>query len=92
MTTEKDDFENLVKSPGWLRLRAHAKQQWTDDLATQMRAAVGTADDVLALQKMRQVIVAKDAIERLLQWPDDQLKKWAVAAEPFVARVTRTGY
>lgn len=73
MTSEKEDLENLLKHPGWLRLKAYATKHWQDEIATHLRAAVNDNNDLSALAKMRQIIVAKDAVERLMQWPEERL-------------------
>lgn len=73
--TEQEDLENLLRHPGWLYFKQHAEKQIGDELASHMRVAVNDTNDVAALQKMRQLIVAKDAVERLMKWPDERIGK-----------------
>lgn len=72
---ELEDWNNLVKSPGWLRLKSFAQRMYSDDLHRHLMAASSDRDDLAALNKVRQVAVAKDAIERLMKYPDEQIAK-----------------
>lgn len=74
MSDERDDFDNLLKSPGWLRLKMYAEEQWTGRLTQYLAQATGDRDDAIALQRLRQVIAAKEAVERLLAWPSERLR------------------
>ena len=61
-----DDWDGLLKHPGWLRLTAWAKQHWSDELEGRLRPAANETDDTQALQKIRQVLAAKAAVEQLM--------------------------
>ena len=91
MTSEKEDLENLLKHPGWLRLKAYATKHWQDEITSHLRAAVNDNNDLAALAKMRQIIVAKDAVERLMAWPDERLANMR-AANTLTEMVARGGY
>jgi len=73
MPTEKEDLDQFVRSQGWLRFKQYAEKEWGDRFAQHVRTAVHDPDDVLALRKLQQVVVAKDAIEGLLKWPAERL-------------------
>lgn len=77
MTDEPEDLDALLGHPGWLRLTAYAKKRWSDEVTTLLRGAVNDTNDAAALQKMRQIIVAKDAVEALLKWPEERLAELA---------------
>jgi len=95
MTGEQEDLENLLRHPGWLYFKAHAEKQIGDELANHMRNAVNDSNDAAALQKMRQIIVAKDAVERLVKWPEERISKLKAdlpAAEMMQYSLGRGGY
>lgn len=71
---EVSDYDNLLKSPGWLRLLQHAKEDWAAQVDGGVAAAANELDDVLALNKLRQVVAAKKAVERLLAWPAERMR------------------
>jgi hypothetical protein len=75
MTSETEDLDALLRSPGWLRFSRHAEVEWHEKFADKVKSAIGDTDDAAALAKLRQVTVAKDSIERLLRWPKDRLSE-----------------
>jgi hypothetical protein len=77
MNQERDDLEQLVRSPGWISFKRYADQRWTNEIDRLMSGAVGDPDDTLALNKMRQVIAAKKAVEQLLAYPEERIKDLA---------------
>ncbi len=89
-TNERDDLRNLLTSPGWLRFHEYAMKQWTDEIAHHLRTAVNDTNDAHALQKMRQLLVAKEAIERLLAWPEERIHALDPGVTPMTFR--RQGY
>ena len=91
--SEQDDLENLLKSPGWLRLGEYVQKTWGDQLGQYVTQATGDADDTMALNKLRQVVAAKNAVERLLAWPAERLRHLAesVAREHQPESLSRRG-
>ena len=91
--SEHDDLENLLKSPGWLRLGEQARTTWTEQMAHYVTQATGDADDTMALNKLRQVVAAKTAVERLLAWPAERLRHLAdiTAQERAAPTLSRRG-
>ena len=73
MISEREDLEGLLLHPGYLRFAAYARKHWGDEITALLRTAVNDTNDANALQKMRQIIVAKDAIDRLLAWPEERI-------------------
>lgn len=90
MTNEKDDLENLLKSPGWLRVTEWADAEWTNQLGVHLRSAANDTNDLMALQKIRQVIAAKEAVERFLRRPHERLTQLAGVVERNTAPVGMT--
>ena len=93
MPDEREDLQNLVTHPGFLRLQRYQREYWTDQLVSHLQHAVGDRDDLLALQKMRQVIAAQRATEALLRWPEERLNTLQMkhAADHAEASVSRRG-
>ena len=73
MTEELEDWEGLVKAPGFLRLRAFATAEFAQQMDQHLEAAASQTDDLLALQRLRQVIAAKRAVERVMGWPTERI-------------------
>lgn len=74
MSDELEDLTNLTKHPGWLRLIAHAKEEWAVKLSRHVEVCANETDDQQALQKLRQVIAAKKAVDVFIGWPEERLK------------------
>lgn len=85
MATETEDLDQFIHSQGWLRFCQYAEQEWTERFQRHVRIAVSDRDDVLAMRKLQQVLVAKEAIELLLKWPAERLAELARAE---VSRLT----
>lgn len=75
MTDEREDWQALVDSPGFQRLQAYAKA----DLEQHYANAANDVDDTAALNKFRQVVAAKRAVERILGYPKERVKALAPA-------------
>lgn len=72
--SEREDLENLVKSPGWQRVQQWAVTEWREQIAQATDTAANAVNDTEALNKLRQVIAARKAVELVTGWPDDRLK------------------
>jgi hypothetical protein len=73
--TNKEAWEQLVASPGWALLCHQAKAYWQDQLASHLAFATNDRDDLAALNKVRQIVYAKQAIDQLLQLPQEELRR-----------------
>lgn len=73
--SQREDLDNLLKSPGWHLFVEHATQEWTGNINRQLEVAVNDTNDAMAANKMRQVIAAKKAVDVLLQWPKERLAR-----------------
>lgn len=91
--SELDDLTKLLKSPGWLRLGEFARSQWTDQLGRHVSQASDDRDDLVALNKLRQVVAAQKAIEALLSWPAERIARLeqVVAQERAPMSLSRRG-
>lgn len=86
---ELEDFKNLITHPGWLRLVRANTEHWAERLSGHVAQCANERDDVAALNKLRQVIAAKTAVEAFIAYPQDRVR----ALEPKKAepqRVTTT--
>ena len=72
--SEHEDLSNLLKSPGWLRVGEYARVHITEHLTQHIASAANDRDDVMALNKLRQVIAAQKAVEQLLAWPGERIR------------------
>lgn len=74
MTDEKQDLDNLLKHPGWLRVVEANKTDMQGRLNQAISNAASERDDVMALNLLRQCIAAKQALEVFVAWPESRLK------------------
>ena len=68
---EREDWDALIRTPGWCRLKAWAKVE----METQFANAANNVDDDRALRHLQQVIASKRMIERLLEYPGERVKQ-----------------
>lgn len=73
MATEKEDLDQFIHTQGWLRLTQYAAKEWGDRFHALIKTAVSDRDDDMALRKLQQVLVAKEAVETLMKWPSERL-------------------
>ena len=78
--TEREDLAALVTSPGWQRVTAWVRADLAANMAQHTERAANDTDDVAALNKLRQVIAAKRAVEIAIGYPDARLKELAAKA------------
>jgi len=86
--SQREDLENLLKSPGWFLFVEHATTEWQGNINRQLEVAVNDTDDAMAANKMRQVIAAKKAVDVLLQWPKERLARLVQKDEAQAVTVT----
>lgn len=71
---ERADWLDLVQSPGWDRLVQRAKAEWDGPAFVGLvDSLVDKPDDATALSKLRQMMAAKRAVERLINFPRERL-------------------
>ena len=71
---EREDLEALLKAPGWLRFVNAQRKTWEEEFSKFVRQATNDTNDAAALTKLRQVIVARDAVLAALTYPDERLR------------------
>lgn len=79
---EQAAWADLLQSPGWDRLVAHAKAEWNGpSFVGQVETLADNAQDLVALSKLRQLLAAKRAVMRLLAVPEEQVAKAKLHAQ-----------
>ncbi len=68
------DLEDLLNHPGWQRVVQVELAWWQESLGAQLAACANDGDDVRALNKMRQLVAAKQAVERFIARPKELLR------------------
>lgn len=73
--SELAELDSLLTSGGWQRLRAQVDQEWgmagqTYQAAIKKAISGPVGSEADAVQRLKCVTYAQDAIMRLLQWPD----------------------
>lgn len=72
---QRRDLDDLVKHPGWLRIVQIEQDWWAMTIDSQLRACANETDDAMALNKMRQLIAAKQAVQRFIDRPKELLRE-----------------
>jgi hypothetical protein len=70
--TEREDYEQLVTSPGWLRFAEFAKKQWGPvGYGQRLKQAIADAKraGIDLSEAVARVDAASDAVNELLTWP-----------------------
>ena len=76
MSDEKVAWRDLRDADGWRLLTAHVTAEWHGVAFTRLvESLADKPDDIEALNKLRQVLAAKKAVERLLQVPAEQIAR-----------------
>lgn len=74
--TEQREWQDLLQAPGWTRLVAHARAEWDGPaFVAQVEQLADNPEDPIALSKLRQLLAAKRAVQRLLATPEEQAAK-----------------
>jgi hypothetical protein len=74
--TEQREWQDLLQTPGWVRLVAHARAEWDGPaFVAQVEQLADNPEDPVALSKLRQLLAAKRAVMRLVQTPEEQVAK-----------------
>ena len=70
---EQEHMEALLKSPGWALFAQAVRAEWETQFSNYVKKAADDREDATALQKLRQVLAAKEAVTRMLTWPQERL-------------------
>lgn len=74
MSDERDELEDLLKSPGFAWLQAYARKTYDDQLADYVEAAANESDPI-AIDKLRQIAAARKAVRQLLEAPRQRISQ-----------------
>lgn len=83
---ERAEWDELLQSDGWRRLVREEERYWREQIGAHIEACAAESDDAMALNKMRQVIAAKRAVERVLSLPKERLRALGAVREPSLSR------
>lgn len=86
---ETNDWEDLLKCPGWDRLVKYAQQDYTAQINQLIEVAI-KGDDATSLQRLRQVSAMKNAVQMLIEHPTQRLAALEHKPEP-VNQYSRRG-
>ena len=75
MSDITDALETLITSEGWRILCASARQEWTTRERNGRKAALNDTDDKRALDKLRQITAAQEAVEWVLALPKEEIQR-----------------
>lgn len=70
-----DALESLTKSEGWRVLADTARKEWTERERVGRKNALNDTDDKRALDKLRQITAAQEAVEWVLALPSEEISR-----------------
>ena len=85
MSDVTDVLESLAASEGWRLLCGIARNEWAERERQGRKSALNDTDDKRALDKLRQITAAQEAVEWVLELPKQEisrLKRLETAPEP----------
>ena len=92
MSEITDVLEALVAHPGWRLLAELARKEWAIREYAGRKHALNDTDDKRALDKLRQITAAQEAVEWVLALPKEEiqrLKRQELPADPYDSRKTQ---
>jgi hypothetical protein len=75
MSDTIDALESLVSSEGWRLLADTARKEWTERERAGRKNALNDTDDKRALDKLRQITAAQEAVEWVLALPSEEIAR-----------------
>ena len=72
--TERESWQQLLDCPGWLLLGHRVREYWSGQIEAHLALATNDRDDIAALNKVRQILAARQAVEALLLMPQEQIR------------------
>lgn len=73
MSDTTDALESLIAHPGWRLVQDIARREWTEKERAGRKSALNDTDDKRALDKLRQITAAQEAVEWVLALPSQEL-------------------
>lgn len=95
--SELSAWRDLVQSAGWARLKQHVAAEWGLEDAngaafrTAVRAVADDPNDAAMAMKLRQVLAAQSAVQKLIRLPDDKIAQLKHHDDPLAAHMGRRG-
>lgn len=74
----------MLASPGWAWLQTTELDHWRNQMGQYLKQAANERDDVAALNKLRQIVAAKEAVERVFKRPEEELRTLQASHEKSV--------
>lgn len=75
MSDMTDALESLVRSEGWRVLCDLARKEWAERERMGRKNALNDTDDKRALDKLRQITAAQEAVEWVLELPSHEMAR-----------------
>ncbi len=70
------DWQELRSSPGWSRLLAKVAEEWEGPVFTRnVEQLADNPTDATALSKLRQMMAAKRAVQALVKFPSEEIRR-----------------
>ena len=73
MSDTTDALESLVQSPGWGYLADLARREWAERERKGVKAVI-SKDGEDAVEKLRQIVAAREAVEWVLGLPNERMR------------------
>lgn len=70
-----DALDTLLKSPGWAHITDYARKEWSERERKGRLNALNDTDDKRALDKLRQITAAQEAVEWVLALPSEEIAR-----------------
>lgn len=80
MSEIAEALTDLLASPGWQHMQQVARSEWATRERLARRRALEDDNDARALDKLRQVTAAQEAVEWLFAWPAEEVARLKRAA------------
>lgn len=88
---ERTALDDLIRSDGWRLFETVQTEYWRDTLSHHVAACANETDDAAALNKLRQVVAAQQAVARVLAWPKERLRLVTPSPERETVTLSRGG-
>ena len=75
MSDTTDALEALMASEGWRVLCDKARKEWAERERNGRKSALNDTDDKRALDKLRQITAAQEAVEWVLALPSEEVAR-----------------
>ncbi|HXJ44074.1 MAG TPA: hypothetical protein VNH18_32605 [Bryobacteraceae bacterium] len=81
-----DALKSLVNSEGWQEFCRYSKSQWSDEFVlSRIENAVNgipAGDELSQTETTRNLLASRNAIMRLLAWPEDEIRRLSANQTP----------